>query len=172
MSDAFADGFNGGRWVTISGRRVFIKGGESVQDAMRESGKFESLQNTDGNDIINYRDKMKELESDQYPDFATYNLQTLEEVTYESGFQVTFCQIGDDFSDEEFSGMVKNFKAQSSDGVASAGKFENTPEISFNVKSQKQAISLAKDHNQISIWDWKNGEEIKTGGTGRRRDSV
>ena len=31
----------GGVWRTISGRRVFIKDGQSLSDAMRESGKFE-----------------------------------------------------------------------------------------------------------------------------------
>ena len=30
----------GGVWRTISGRRVFIKDGQSLTDAMRESGKF------------------------------------------------------------------------------------------------------------------------------------
>lgn len=29
-----------GVWRTISGRRVFIKDGQSLTDAMRESGKF------------------------------------------------------------------------------------------------------------------------------------
>lgn len=31
----------GGVWRTIGGRRVFIKDGQSLTDAMRESGKFE-----------------------------------------------------------------------------------------------------------------------------------
>lgn len=30
-----------GVWRTISGRRVFIRDGQSLTDAMRESGKFE-----------------------------------------------------------------------------------------------------------------------------------
>ena len=31
----------GGTWRTIRGRRVFIKDGQSLTDAMRESGKFQ-----------------------------------------------------------------------------------------------------------------------------------
>ena len=31
-----------GVWRTISGRRVFIRDGQSLTDAMRESGKFDS----------------------------------------------------------------------------------------------------------------------------------
>ena len=33
----------GGVWRTIGGRRVFIKDGQSLTDAMRESGKFGDL---------------------------------------------------------------------------------------------------------------------------------
>lgn len=31
-----------GVWRTISGRRVFIRDGQSLTDAMRESGKFDN----------------------------------------------------------------------------------------------------------------------------------
>lgn len=33
---------NGGVWRTVSGRRVFIKDGQSLTDAMKQSGKFEN----------------------------------------------------------------------------------------------------------------------------------
>ncbi len=39
----------GGVWRTISGRRVFIKDGQSLTDAMRESGKFGKDAKSDGN---------------------------------------------------------------------------------------------------------------------------
>ena len=35
-----------GVWRTVSGRRVFIKTGQTLSDAMRESGKFEEEENT------------------------------------------------------------------------------------------------------------------------------
>nr|DAP61109.1 MAG TPA: hypothetical protein [Caudoviricetes sp.] len=35
-----------GVWRTVSGRRVFIKTGQTLSDAMRESGKFEEEKNT------------------------------------------------------------------------------------------------------------------------------
>lgn len=34
----------GGVWRTISGRRVFIRDGQSLTDAMRDSGKFDALE--------------------------------------------------------------------------------------------------------------------------------
>ena len=35
----------GGVWRTIGGRRVFIKDGQSLSDAMKESGKFKRTNN-------------------------------------------------------------------------------------------------------------------------------
>ena len=35
----------GGVWRTISGRRIFIKDGQSLTDAMRDSGKFGASKN-------------------------------------------------------------------------------------------------------------------------------
>ena len=104
---------------------------------------------------------------DIYED-GTYNVSSLRAVSYDGGYQVTFCQIGDNHSKEEYRDLCNEFLRKSSDGVVSAGKFEGEPEISFNVSSRSEAIRLAKKYNQISIWDWKNLEEIKTGGTGRR----
>lgn len=42
------DNYNGenGVWRTISGRKVFIKNGQSLQSAMAESGKFDDLKST------------------------------------------------------------------------------------------------------------------------------
>jgi hypothetical protein len=56
----------------------------------------------------------------------------------------------------------------SSDGKVLAGKFQGTPEISFHVNSKATATRLGRKYNQISVWDWGKGEEIPTGGTGRR----
>lgn len=39
-------------------------------------------------------------------------------------------------------------------------------DVSRNIKDQDRAISAGKAHNQIAIWDVKNGKEIRTGGTG------
>ena len=88
---------------------------------------------------------------------------------YDDGYQVTFCQIGDDYTASVYADRVNEFLGYSSDGRTLAGKFEGTPEISFHVPDRATAIRLARKYNQISIWDWENGDEIRTGGTGRRR---
>ena len=115
-----------------------------------------------------HADVVRRLEDQSYPS-GTYDTQTLRPVEYDSGYQVTFCQIGDDYSRGEYAGRVNEFLRYSSDGRTLAGKFEGTPEISFHVANRATAIRLAKKYNQISVWDWQNCDEINTGGTGRRR---
>ena len=110
---------------------------------------------------------IQKLNTPDYED-GTYDTETLEPIEYPDGFQVTFCQIGDDYSDDDYSDKVNEFLGVSSDKKTLAGKFEGTPEISFHVKDRETAEKLAKKYNQISIWDWENGDEISTGGTGRR----
>ena len=126
-----------------------------------------------------------------YPD-GTYNAKTLEEASYDNGYQVTYCQIGDDYSDEEHEALMREFLLHTDDNAVSLGKFEGEPEHSFHFKSKKEAIEFAKEYNQISIWDWAQNQRaleceqkygiddprtieawnkcsIDTGGTGRRR---
>lgn len=107
------------------------------------------------------------LSDDSYED-GTYDIATYETVEYEDGYQVTFCQIGDNYSKDEFNWLCKKFVNASSDGKICAGKFGGTPEISFNVAKKKKAIKLAQKFNQMSIWDWAACDEISTGGTGIR----
>ena len=119
------------------------------------------------------KEKRKMLENKTYSE-GTYDIDTLAPVTYKEGYSVSFCQLGDKYLDEEYNELIAKFLAHSSDGKASLGKFEGTPELSFHVLSKREAIKLAKEFNQISIWDWEKGNkdwrkgEIYTGGTGRR----
>lgn len=115
-----------------------------------------------------HTDAIRQLSSDQYSD-GTYNLGTLTPVEYNDGFQVTFCQIGDNYTPQQYEALVNRFTAVSSDGIVSAGKFGGDPEISFHVADRATAEALAREFNQISIWDWNASDEISTGGTGRRR---
>lgn len=110
---------------------------------------------------------IKRLSEDTYPS-GTYDMETLKQINYNEGYQVTFSQIGDNYSNDEYYSLCKEFLKFSIDGKVCAGKFEGTPEVSFNVKDKDTAIALAQKYNQISIWDWRNADEIKTGGRGRR----
>jgi len=130
-----------------------------------------------------YEQQRQKLKDEKYAD-GTYDLDNLQTVKYTTGYQVTFCQIGDDNSDSVWlAGMMNEFVDKSSDGRVCyssdgkvlGGKFQSEPEFSFNVSSKEDAIVLGKKFNQISILDWEALERkdydnmfISTGGTGRR----
>lgn len=142
-----ASGTGGGSSASESGNAYGNSGDNSIQQVHKAA--------------------VAQLSGSEYGD-GTYDINTMQQVDYPSGYQVTFSQIGDNYSDSEYAEKVSEFMKVSSDGKVLAGKFEGTPEISFHTNSKSSAIKLAKKYNQISIWDWGNCDEIKTGGTGKR----
>ena len=112
-----------------------------------------------------YAGQVAELARDAY-DVGTYNVDTLEPVTRSEGYQVTFFQVGADWDEAEFGWLVEFFQDMG-DGITYAGKFDGVPELSWCIKDKRTALQLARDYNQISVWDWAHGCEILTGGTGR-----
>lgn len=143
------------------------KGSSNGSSTSSGGSKSSSDGKADENTLAEHQRATKELSSSKYPD-GTYNVKTLKPVSYNSGYQVTFCRIGDNYSPKEYAAKVNEFLDVSSDKIASAGKFQGTPEVSFHVKDKSVAIKKAKKYNQISIWDWKKGDGISTGGTGKR----
>lgn len=166
-----------GRWVTSRGRHIYIPDeGEEVPDEYKKNveSSFSSTKerqiaaNKKEADRLNSRDKNKadettqrkhkqvieELNSDKYED-GTYDVATKTTKDFQDGYQVTFCQIGDNYTDNEYAAKVNECLDMSSDRNVYAGKFEGTPEISFHCKDRKQAEAYARANNQISIWDWK-----------------
>ena len=168
--------FVGGKWVSIPRRQPKGRGGDERYRAPA------------------YKDLKKALDrasSDRFVE-GTYNAETLEPVSYDSGYQVTYFQIGDSYTENEHNELIRRFISHTDDGIVSLGKFEGAPELSFHFGSKRDAIRFAEEFNQISIWDWeqnkkalecerKYGEndprtieawlkcEINTGGTGRRK---
>lgn len=119
-----------------------------------------------------HKDAVKELsDTDKYED-GTYDVKTLKPVEFEDGYQVTFWQIGDGYSDEEYAMLSDMMSEKSSDGKVYAGAFTDggvrAPEISWHFADRGRAIAIAKKYNQVSIWDWSIMDAIETGGTGRR----
>lgn len=140
-------------WFTRGGKRIPIR----VKDKEKQMAKMW--------DYANVQRSIKTLKSDAYDD-GTYNAKSLKPVEYPDGYQVTFCQIGDKYSNEEYNGLIQLFLEASADKIVWLGKFEGEPEISFYVKDKSYARRLAKMFNQKAIWDWKECKDIFTGGTG------
>lgn len=151
------DGF----WRTVSGRRIFIAKGQSLSDAITKSGKFKGSKTSTK---PNYKSQLSKISSIR--EDGTFDLETGKVKEYKDGYQVTFSMTDMNFGDEEYNKLVDQFK-QADHGTVDAGKFGGEVEISFNVTNLKTAGKLAYKYNQISIWDWKNQREIKTGRTGK-----
>lgn len=147
-------------WMTRGGKHIPItKGGANGKKSLDVPDKYR---------YDKVLTSSKKLASDKYED-GTYDVATLKPVTYDKGYQVTYCQIGDKYTDDEHNALIAEFLAKTDDGKVSLGKFEGEPEHSFHFKSKSEAIKYAKKYNQISIWDWENMLPIETGGTGRRK---
>lgn len=140
-------------------------GGRGGTSGLAGSGSMFSMANSSTQS--SHASAISRLSSPGVPD-GTYDLNTMKAVEYNRGYQVTFCQIGDNYTPNEYADKVNEFLNHSSDGRTSAGKFGGTPEVSFHVSNRRTAIRLAKKYNQVSVWDWKDCNEIITGGTGRR----
>jgi hypothetical protein len=153
-----------GIWRTVRGRRIFIANGQSLSEAMAKSGKFKSLKDKSENSLMS--EHIQKLENLKSSEDGTFDLETGKTKEYQDGYQVTFSMTEMAFSDEEYSKLIDQFK-QADHGTVDAGKFGGEAEISFNVTDIKKAGKLAYKYNQISIWDWKNNREIKTGGNGK-----
>lgn len=68
----------GGVWRTIGGRPVFIKTGQSVSDAMKESGKFKKAEKGSSGSSSEYK-KQIESENKTLKDTLKYKKEVLEE---------------------------------------------------------------------------------------------
>lgn len=147
------------------------KDGRFTSGGGGSGGSGGSYTKADGGTQLAHQKAIAKLNGSDYED-GTYNLDTLTQVSYSDGYQVTFCQIGDDYSNSEYADRVNEFLAVSTDGVSSAGKFGGTPEVSFHVADRATAERLGRKYNQISIWDWENCAEISTGGTGERKNGT
>jgi len=107
-----------------------------------------------------YQQKLLSLADSKYPNDATYDLDTMAPINYTTGYQVSFYETGVQYEDAAYEELLTKFTKVSSDGKACGGKFDNTPEISFNVKSRDEAIKLMEKYNQHSVWDWENSDLI------------
>ena len=143
--------------------------------SLRNAGKIQNMSEyLDQKDTLSrpitkkdYDDRLNKIS--KIKEDGTYDLETGKLKNYTDGYQVTFSMTDMDFDDKAYQNLVEKFKAHDH-GTVDAGKFEGYPEISFNVTDMKKALKLAYKYNQKSVWDWKNGTDISTGGTGEYKD--
>ena len=156
------------RKSALSKKEEDIQRNKDEADKLNAEKKARSKMTATTKTQSEHKKAIAELNTNKYED-GTYDIATKKPVEFPRGFQVTFCQIGDNYSDEDFAKKVNECLKNSSDGKTYAGKFESTPEISFHWNDREKAIAYARANNQISIWDWETMDVIPTGGTGERK---
>ena len=152
-------------WFTRGGKRVPVRNSQKTRVEVPPKYQYNNL----------YK-KVLELYSGSF-DEGTYDVDSLAPVDYPDGFQVTFCQIGADYTEAQYNELIAEFLSHTDDMKVSLGKWGEDPEFSFHFKSRAEAIKFGKKYNQQAVWDWeafhKNPDNpelasIDTGGTGRR----
>lgn len=66
----------GGVWRTIGRRRVFIKTGQTLSSAMKESGKFKTIKNKIIEKNKEKEEKIEQIEKDGYIDIENVTFQS------------------------------------------------------------------------------------------------
>ena len=94
---------------------------------------------------------------------GTYNYVTLDIVTYDKGYSVSFETYSRNsenaYTNEEYDDIV--YKLSCIFGVnANVGVYGDNPHISFYVEDKNLALAIAALFNQQSIWDWSAGDII------------
>jgi hypothetical protein len=85
---------------------------------------------------------------------GTYSPETGEPVAKTKGFQVSFAQTDDTYTKEQYNALVNRFEKETGADM-DVGNFGGTPEASFTSRTMKQAMALAKEFNQHSVFSWK-----------------
>jgi hypothetical protein len=126
-----------GVWRTIRGRRVFIKEGQSLSDAMKESGKFNSKENI--KEGINERNNENSTKKILYHQTKVNNLDEFDESKRQAGLSDT--------------GTPKGiFLKETDEDIGLEGKnqlkMEVTMEKPLTVKNREELQRIAKLENE------------------------
>lgn len=135
------------------------------QDKAKEYGiekpNFDKSSNDFQNDVQNIKtDYPSVLNKYRNRPDGTYDLATGKTVEYENGYQVSFQQTSDKYTQEEYNKIIDDLMNRTGSSPH-IGVFDKSPEVSFHVKDLKTAIKIGKMFNQHSIFDWKAKAEGK-----------
>lgn len=162
-------------WITVRGRHIPIKKGQSKEDAIneafgnKEEGGQKKLDKGESGGKV-YKNTMKKVREFKAKSDGTYDFNTGKPKDYPDGYSVSFHQNEPDedgkwksdygrYTEEDYDKNVADLVKESG-GELNIGYFSGTPEVSVWVKGIREAKKLMKKHNQKSIWDWKAMDEI------------
>lgn len=89
---------------------------------------------------------------------GTYELMTGEEVSFTSGFQVSFETLEDAYTPEQYNDLVE--RLHKAYGRVYLGVYQGHTELSLRIHDFEKAVKVGQLFKQYSIWDWKQQKEI------------
>ncbi len=150
-----------GVWRTVGGRRIFIKDGQSLTSAMKESGKFKSEKVEQIDDDL--QEYIKKYTDGEYRVATAYTEYIQQGLTEEEAFEKTKMYYGYTVDDEGLSRKMteKEFK----------NSIEQAKKLSEAIDNQKEMnkllIRFEKTQTDENYRDmqhqYKEGEKIKWG---------
>lgn len=164
-----------GYWFsTEDGKHIHAEKGQSPKeavDAWFKDKNNQPLENKKKKSTPKLKNIIKKLNFFKDKPVGTYDYHTGELVNLTDGYMVTFHQNEPDenghykshfgrYTDEEYDNIANKF-AKDNDAEVYIGVFDSEPEISFRVKSFKQAMKLMVEHNQDSFWSNEEGKLYK-----------
>ena len=133
----------------------YAGGGVNLSQGNADKDYLDSLQER----VRNVKDHLKSF--NELPDFNTYDYDTKNPVSFDSGFQCTFFrdEAMEQLSNAEFDKLVHDM-ARSQQSRVYIGRF-GSAEPSVRFKTREDALKFAQKYNQHSIFDWKNKEIVR-----------
>lgn len=106
---------------------------------------------------MNYYKIKKQFESYGLGD-GTYILDSVgTSVTLNGGYQVSFEESNNPLDEQAFNEYANEYATYFKPYI---GVWDNQVELSFHIKDKDFALAMAKQFNQVAIWDWENKKPI------------
>lgn len=106
---------------------------------------------------MNYYKIKKQFESYGLED-GTYILDSVgTSVTLNGGYQVSFEESNNPLDEQAFNEYANEYATYFKPYI---GVWDNQVELSFHIKDKDFALAMAKQFNQVAIWDWANKKPI------------
>lgn len=145
----------GGVWRTVGGRRIFIKEGQSLSDAMKKSGKFK-----DGKKKMSDEELKKEIGNDvkKLHKYADEEGILPSELQDRLGIKDSDLGLKDEYTEKfekEMQGMQRELKAEEAKRSTSStnSKFKNAPaDIQRNVSDFEKAGIKVSDAFETNLY--------------------
>ncbi len=90
---------------------------------------------------------------------GTYTMEG-KKISHDTGFQVTFHQIGVHYSADEYNAMVKELSSVTM-ATPEVGRFSGfEPHVSFCCADRNLTVKICKRYGQLAYWDWEKMESV------------